>query len=84
MAFRDAPNSVQYNRIFFRIAITMGATSGPGYFIWLLLLAFDSEYSHIISISGPIFFLIEQVVIMTSFMCSTKMSEFCKAYFSRD
>ena len=84
MTFCDAPNFVQYNRIFFKVAIAMGAIGGPGYFIWLLLLAFNSQYSHIISISGPILFLIEQLGIMTSFMCTTKMSEFCKAYFSRD
>ena len=84
MTFRDEPNFVWYNRIFFRVAIAMGATGGPGYFIWLILLAFNSQYSHIISISGPILFLIEQLVIMTFFMCTTKMSEFCKAYFSRD
>ena len=61
----------------------MGATIGFTR-LMLIIYAFDSEYSHIISISGPILFLIQQFVIMTSFMCTRKMSELCKTCFSRD
>ena len=67
----------------FRIAIAMGATIGLSYFIWMLL-AFDSEYSGIIIISGTILLLIQQIVIMTSFMCTRKITELFKACFSRN
>ena len=56
MAFRDAPNSVQYNRIFFRIAITMGATSGPGYFIWYFFLPLIQNIQISLALVVPFFF----------------------------
>ena len=81
MAFRDADISIQYNKMLFRIAIAMGATIGLSHFIWMLL-AF--EYSDIISISGTILLLIQQIVIMTSFMCTRKITELFKVCFSRN
>ena len=83
MAFCDGETSIQYNQMLFRIAIAMGATIGLSQFIWMLL-AFDSEYSDIISISGTILLLIQQIVIMTSFMCTRKITEHFKTCFSRN
>ena len=76
---RPANVSLQYNRVLFRVAIAMGATVGPSYFIFILLLIFDPEYSNIIGISGTILVLIQQAVITASFMCTKKMSALCKA-----
>ena len=78
-------NPIQYNRELFRIAIAMGATIGVSYFIWVLL-AFDPNPQHadIIGISGGVLLLIQQGVIMASFMCTKKMSDLCKAYFSSE
>ena len=80
--FRDAPNSAQYNRKFFRIAVAMGATVGVSHFIWIPVALFAPDYSFLVDISGAILLLIQQVAIMTSFMCTTRISEFCKACFS--
>ena len=78
-------NPIQYNRELFRIAIAMGATISLSHFIWTLL-AFDPnpQYSVIVIISGAVLLLIQQGVIMASFMCTEKMSDLCKAYFSRE
>ena len=79
--FRDAPNSAQYNQKFFRIAIAMGATVGLSHFIWMLAVI-DPDYTFFVSTSGSILLLIQQVAIMSSFMCTTRISELCKACFS--
>ena len=80
--FRDAPNSAQYNRKFFRIAAAMGATVGVSHFIWIPVALFGQDYSFLVDISGAILLLIQQVAIMSSFMCTTRISELCKACFS--
>ena len=59
---------VRYNRKLFRIVTTMGASIGFSFF----LVVFIPEYSDIITSSGN-FELIQQVVIMTSFMCTKKI-----------
>ena len=71
-----------YNQELFRIAIAMGATVGLSHFIWIPVL-FDSQYSNILGVSGVIFLFIQQTVITTSFLSTEKMSNFCRAYFSR-
>ena len=83
MAFHEAENLAQYSRKLFRIAIAMGANVGLSRFIWLLF-SFHPEYSEIITICGIILFLMQQIVIMASFMCTRRMSELCKSYFSSD
>ena len=65
--FHEAPNLVQYSRKLFRIAIAMGATIGLSRFI-SLLPAFDSKFYSVAIISAIILFLIQQIVIMSSFM----------------
>ena len=82
-AFRDAENLTEYSKKLFMIAMVMGANVGLSRLIWLLLV-FESEYSTIFSLIGSILFLIQQVVIMSPFTCTRKMSELCKAYFLRD
>ena len=74
---RPAQISLQYNRLLFEIAIAMGATVGLSYFIFILRI-FAPEYSDIIAISDTILLLIQQAVIMVSFMCTKKMSALCK------
>ena len=81
--FRDAPDSARYNRELFKIAIAMGATVGLSRLIWILVV-FDPSYSFTINTSGATLLLIQQVVIMTIFMCTRKISELCKARFLRD
>ena len=83
IAFREAENLARYSRKLFRIAITMGANVGLARFIWLIF-SFHPEYSKIITISAIILFLMQQIVIMSSFMCTRRMSELCKSYFSSD
>ena len=75
--------NVQYNRELLKIAIAMGATIGLSFFIYIFQI-FDSDYSDIISISGTVLLFIQQVLIMSVFLCTKKMSGLCKAYFSRD
>ena len=81
--FRDAPNSAQYNRKFFRIAIAMGGAIGLSHLIWIPV-AFDPNYSILVAVSDTILLFIQQVIIMTSFMCTRRIAELCKACFSRE
>ena len=75
--------SMRYNKDLFRIAIAMGATIGLSYFVFIFLI-FDSEYINIaVGISGALCLLIQQCVIMKSFMCTEQMSGRCKNLFSR-
>ena len=81
--FRNAQNSTEYSKRLLGVAIVMGANVGLARLFWLLLV-FESEYSTILSLIGSILFLIQQIVIMSPFSCTRKMSELCKAHFSRD
>ena len=69
---------VQYSRKLFRIATAMGASIGFSFFTYFLVV-FIPEYSDIIFSFTGILDLIQQVVIMTSFMCTKKMYAKCKA-----
>ena len=80
--FCNAQNSAEYSKRLLGVAIVMGANVGLSHFI-RLLVAFDSEYSNIFRLIGPILFLIQQVVIMSPFLCTRKLSKLCKEYFSR-
>jgi len=76
-------SKMQYNQELFKIAIAMGATIGLSYFTWLLSL-FNVVDSDIISFTGAIFLLIQQCIITSTFVCTKKMSNLCKMFFSRD
>ena len=76
--------NVRYNRELLKIAIAMGATIGLSFFIWVSSIFFHSDYLVIIGISGAVFLFIQQVMIMSIFLCTKKMFGLCKAYFSRD
>ena len=79
-----AQTSIRYSRHLYRIAIAMGATLGLSQFVFAFVV-FDSEIVDIISgISGALFLLIQQCVIMTSFLDKEKISGLCKKLFSRD
>ena len=75
--------NVEYNRELVKIAIAMGATIGLSFFVYSFVI-FDPEYAHIIGISGTVLLFIQQVLIMSIFLCTKKMSTLCKAYCSRD
>ena len=81
-SFGKTKASPEYNLAFFRIAIGMGATIGLSYFVWILPI--DQKYSHITAISGAVLLFIQQCVIMSSYLCTKKMSELWKKYFSRN
>jgi len=63
----------------YRITIAMGATIGITQFICLILdiagLSFTGR------LIGDVFKLVQQCIIMTSFMCTTKMIQLCKQHF---
>ena len=80
---RAAQVTLRYSRKLFRIAIAMGATVGLSLFIYTLVGVIP-EYSDVLFISGAVALLIQQTVIMTSFMCTKKVHDLCKACFSRD
>ena len=72
--------SSQYNKALSKIAIGMGATIGLSFFIWILPI--DQKYSYITAISGAVFLFIQQCVIMSSYLCTKKMSELWKKCYS--
>ena len=72
--------NVQYNRELLKIAIAMGATISLSFFAYAFLI-FDSGF--IIGFSGSVLLFIEQVLIMSIFLCTKKMSTLYKTYFSR-
>ena len=69
----------EQNRIFFKIAVIMGATIGISQFISIVSWYF--ERLDIVSIAG-LFFIIQQCLIMSLYMCSEKMLQLCKQKFS--
>ena len=84
MMIRAAQTTMRYNRDLFKIAVAMGATLGLSYFIFILLF-FDSAFLNTtVEISGAFLLLIQQCVIMTSFLCTKKMSRLWKRFFSRN
>ena len=80
---RAAQVTLRYSRLLFRIAIAMGAAVGLSFFIFTLVV-FIPEYSDITFISGAVIELIQQIVIMTTFMCTKKVYTLCKGCFSMD
>ena len=71
----------QYTKHLFIIAIAMGAKIGLTEFIWISTTILGLNNSPIPSIVGAIFLLIQQCVIMITFMCTPKMSQLCKELF---
>ena len=72
----------QYSKQVLMVAISMGANIGVSDFIWMIILMVGLRDS-IISITGAIFLLIQQCIIMITFMCTPKMSRLCKGLFSK-
>ena len=71
--------SLQHNKELVKIAIAMGSSVGAAYFIVTILAALDN--SGLAFMSGSILLLIQQAVIMTSFISTKKIFGLCKAYF---
>jgi len=73
-----------YNKHLLPIAITMGANIGVSHFL-LLYGRFGSEADRNLTvIVGTILNLIQEYVIMFSFMCTPKMKKLCKEYYLRN
>ena len=81
-SFNNTETSPQYNLALSRIAIGMGATIDLSYFVWMVPT--DQEYSYITSISGALLLFIQQCIIMTSYLCTKKMSELWRKCYSRN
>ena len=71
----------QYSKHLLILAITMGANLGISDFIWICSWMVGLRDTPIASISGAIFLLIQQCVIMITFMCTPKISRLCKELF---
>ena len=75
----------QYSKQLLMVAISMGANIGVSDFIWAISAIIELKDLLIVSsITGAIFLLIQQCVIMITFMCTPKMSRLCKEFFSRN
>ena len=74
----EASTDMQFNRLFFKIGLTMGATIGVSKFL-LVLSSFGGQ-KVILKITGISGFLIQQCVIMILF--SKKILRLCKERFS--
>ena len=79
---RAAQVSLQYDRHLIKIAIAMGASVGLSYFIFTILVILGVSRNALMT--GSIFLLIQQIVIMTSYISTKKIFGLCKEYFSRD
>ena len=74
----------QHSKQLLMVAISMGANIGVSQFIWIISFIVGIRDSSIVSITGAIFLLIQQCVIMVTFMCTPKMSRLCKGLFSKN
>ena len=84
MMIRAAQTTMRYNRDLFKIAVAMGATLGLSYFIFIFLVFNSAFLDAVIGVSGAVLLLVQQCVIMTSFLCTKKMSRLWKRLFSRN
>ena len=75
--------TLRYKRQLFKIAIAIGATVGFSFFTFTLTSFFPMFYDVTLALGG-IMYLSQQVVIMTTFMCTNKMYSLCKSYITRD
>ena len=73
----------QYSKQLFMVAISMGANIGVSNFIWAISTIIELKDLLIVPIIGTIFLLIQQCVIVITFMCTPKMSRLCKGLFSK-
>ena len=73
-----ANTATRHDRLFLKIAITMGATLGISQVLLASSWYFDSEIT--LRIAG-FFFVIQQCVFMSFYMCTKKMSRLCKERF---
>ena len=72
-----AKTDQQQNRLFFKIAVTMGATIGISEFIFI----YNGFAGQIPGIIGTLALLVQQCVIVI-LMCSRNISQICKERFS--
>ena len=77
---RAAQVTLRYSRKLFRIVTAMGGSIGLAHFLFVLFLFIPNFIFTVM----PVVFLIQQAVVFGSLMCTKKMFDMCKAYFSRD
>ena len=73
-----ANTATRHDRLFLKIAITMGATLGISQVLLASSWYFDTEIT--LRIAG-FFFFIQQCVFMSFYMCTKRMSRLCKKKF---
>jgi len=75
--------SSQHHQKLSKVAIAMGATVGLSQLIWLGT-AVNPDYSLIANIAGSAAYFIQQCVIMSTLICTNKMSRLCQEIFPRN
>ncbi|XP_065892622.1 uncharacterized protein [Dysidea avara] len=71
----DPSTSSKQQKKLFKIAVTMAATVGVSFFIFLSVFIVDVNYLPIIAFVGSVYLLIQQGVIMISFMVTKRMRQ---------
>jgi len=74
----------KYNKCLLLIAITMGANIGISPFLMLFAKIVLKTDPNLSIIMGSTLQLIQESVIMLSFMCTPKMKRLCKEYYLRN
>jgi len=81
---KDAQNSIILNsqeKLLDRIAVAVGTTVGLAYPFTIAFTLFESQLALTVSF---LLFLIQNCMIMASLLCTKKMKQMCKDYFSSD
>ena len=74
-------NQTRVLKQLFKIAIAMGAFVGTAQFIWITTSIVAPNYAYITTPIGLLALMIQQCVVMVSFMCTRKMSRLCHERF---
>ena len=74
-------NQTRVSKQLFKIAIAMGAFVGTAQFIWIITSIVAPHYAYITTPIGFLALMIQQCVVMVSFMCTRKMSRLCRERF---
>ena len=73
-------NPTQVSKQLFRIAVAMGAFVGIARIIWIAISIIAPNYALVTTTIGLLALLLQQCVVMVSFMCTQKMSRLWREY----
>ena len=73
--------SIRISKQLLRIAVAMGAAVGIARLIWVTTAIFAPSLAYISTTIGVLAQLLQQCVVMASFMCTRKMSRLCRERF---